>query len=146
MEGESYQVNSDGTKEYIVDYTEEENKPAGEKKWSFLSDRLTVCKPVDQTAFYTWNTDLIAEAANRCFVEENLLERPIVVYTTEQEEQLSNLVAAVYDSETAGLTGFIVGNTELNEENWNAFIEQMDFLGLSQIEQIQLEAYQNTIG
>lgn len=146
VEGESYQVNSDGTKEYIVDYTEEENKPAGEKKWSFLSDRLTVCKPVDQTAFYTWNTDLIAEAANRCFVEENLLERPIVVYTTEQEEQLSNLVAAVYDSETAGLTGFIVGNTELNEENWNAFIEQMDSLGLSQIEQIQLEAYQNTIG
>ena len=58
----------------------------------------------------------------------------------------ANLVAAVYDSETAGLTGFIVGNTELNEENWNAFIEQMDSLGLSQIEQIQLEAYQNTIG
>lgn len=146
VEGESYQVNEDGTKEFIVDYETEESKADGEKKWSFLSDRLTVCKPVDQEAFYSYNTELIAEAANRCIVDENLLERPVVLYTTEQEETLSNLVAAVYASETSALTSFIVGNTELNEDNWNAFIEEMDSLGLSQIEEIQLEAYQSTIG
>lgn len=144
VEGESYQVTGNGGKEYIADYETEETKGDGEKKWSFLSDRLTVCKPVDQEAFYSWNTELIAEAANRCFVEENFLERPVLCYTTEQEEQISNLIAAVYDSECAGLTGFIVGNTELNEENWNAFVEEMDALGLSQIEEIQAAAYQNT--
>lgn len=145
VEGESYQVNADGSKEYIVDYQTEESKGDGEKKWSFLSDRLTVCKPVDQAAFYSWNTELIAEAANHCFTEENFLKRPVVCYTTEQEEELSNLIAAVFDSECAALTGFIVGNTELNEENWNAMIEEMDALGLSRIEEIQAEAYQNTI-
>ncbi len=144
VEGESFATAEDGSRQYTADYTTEESKAAGEKRWSFLSDRLTVCKPVDQEAFYSWNTDLIAEAANRCFVDENFLDRPVIVYTTEQEEQLSNLIAAVYESECSGLTNFIVGNTELNEENWNAFVEEMDALGLSQIEEIQAEAYRNT--
>ena len=144
VEGESYEVAEDGSKSFIADYTTEESKASGEKKWSFLSDRLTVCKPVDQEAFYSWNTDRIAEAANRCFTDDNFLDRPVIVYTTEQEEKLSNLIAAVYESERSALTNFIVGNTELNTDNWNAFIEEMDGLGLSQIEEIQAEAYQNT--
>lgn len=143
VEGESFEIAQDGSYQYIADYTGEETKASGEKKWSFLSDRLTVCKPVDQTAFYSWNTELISEAANRCFVDENFLDRPVINYTTEHEEKLANLVAAVYPSECAGLTAFINGSRELNEENWNAFIAEMDALGLSQIEEIQAEAYKN---
>lgn len=146
VEGESFKTNDDGSREFIVDYTTEETKAAGEKRWSFLSDRLTVCKPVDQEAFYAWNTPLIAEAAGRIVRDENMLDRPVVVYTTQEEQQLSNLIAAVYNSEVAGLTGFIVGNTEFNEANWNSFIEQMDNLGLTKIEEIQLTAYRRTLG
>ena len=146
VEGESFQYNEDGSRSFIVDYTTEEAKPAGEKRWSFLSDRLTVCKPVDQDAFYAWNTPLIAEAASRIVQDQNMLERPVVVYTTEEEQRLSNLIAAVYNNEVAGLTSFIVGNTELNEANWDAFIAQMDRLGLAEIEQIQLTAYRRTMG
>ena len=146
VEGESFKTNEDGSREFIVDYTTEETKPAGEKRWSFLSDRLTVCKPVDQEAFYAWNTPLIAEASSRIVQDENMLERPVIVYTTEEEQQLSNLIAAVYNSEVAGLTSFIVGNTELNEANWQSFIDQMDNLGLAKIEEIQLTAYRRTLG
>ena len=146
VEGESFQYNEDGSRSFIVDYTTEETKPAGEKRWSFLSDRLTVCKPVDQEAFYAWNTPLIAEAASRIVQDQNMLERPVIVYTTEEEQRLSNLIAAVYNNEVAGLTSFIVGNTELNEANWDAFIAQMDRLGLAEIEQIQLTAYRRTMG
>lgn len=146
VEGESFKTNEDGSREFIVDYTAEESKPEGTKKWSFLSDRQTVCKPVDQEAFYAWNTPLIAEAASRYLVPEALLDRPVLVYTTEQEQELSNLVASVYNAELAGLTGFIVGNTPLNEETWNAFVEQMDALGLQRIEDIQYEAYKTTFG
>ncbi len=146
VEGESFKTNDDGSREFIVDYTTEETKPAGEKRWSFLSDRLTVCKPVDQEAFYAWNTPLIAEASSRIVQDENMLERPVIVYTTEEEQQLSNLIAAVYNSEVAGLTSFIVGNTELNEANWQSFINQMDNLGLAKIEEIQLTAYRRTLG
>ena len=146
VEGESFVTNEDGSKSFIVDYSVEETKPAGEKRWSFLSDRLTVCKPVDQAAFYAWNTPLVAEAAGRVIKDENLLETPVVVYTAEEEQNLTNLIAGVYNSETSALTSFIVGNTELNEANWQSFIDQMDSLGLSQIEEIQLNAYRRTMG
>lgn len=75
-----------------------------------------------------------------------MLERPIVVYTTEEEQRISNLIASVYNTEVARLTSFIVGNTELNEANWTSFINEMDSLGLAEIEEIQLTAYQRTIG
>ena len=71
---------------------------------------------------------------------------PVLVYTTEQEQRLSNLVAVVYDAENAGITSFIVGNTPLNEDTWQAFIDEMDALGLSEIEEIQYEAYKATYG
>lgn len=143
VEGESFTTN-DSTKMFIADYTTEESKAAGEKRWSFLSDRFTVCKPVDQTAFYSWNTKLIADAANSNFKTENFLERPTLIYSTSQEEELTNLVASVFEGESAGLTAFITGTKELNKDNWNAFIEEMDNMGLSQIEKIQAEAYTNT--
>ena len=146
VEGESFKTNEDGSREFIVDYSTEETKASGEKRWSFLSDRLTVCKPVDQAAFYAWNTPLVAEAAGRVIKDENLLETPVVVYTAEEEQKLTNLIAGVYNSETSALTSFIVGNTELNEANWQSFIDQMDSLGLSQIEEIQLNAYRRTMG
>lgn len=146
VEGESFKTNEDGSREFIVDYSTEETKASGEKRWSFLSDRLTVCKPVDLEAFYAWNTPLIAEAAERIVQDENMLERPIVVYTTEEEQRISNLIASVYNTEVARLTSFIVGNTELNETNWTSFINEMDSLGLAEIEEIQLTAYQRTIG
>ena len=146
VEGESFKTNEDGTKSYIVDYTTEESKPEGTKKWSFLSDRQTVTKPVDQSAFYAWNTPLIAEAATRLLVPEALLDRPVLVYSTKQEQRLSNLVAVVFDAENAAITSFIVGNTPLNENTWNSFIKQMDSLGLAEIEQIQAEAYKETFG
>ena len=146
VEGESFRTNEDGSREFIVDYTTEETKPAGEKRWSFLSDRLTVAKPVDLDAFYAWNTPLIAEAAGRIVREENMLRPPVVVYTADEDRELTTLVASVFDSEVAQITSFIVGNEELNEANWQSFIDRMDSLGLSRIEEIQWTAYRRTIG
>ncbi|WMJ85781.1 hypothetical protein [Anaerocolumna sp. MB42-C2] len=143
VEGESFK-NEGNTKSFIVDYSSEESKEPGEKRWSFLSDRFTVTKPVDQTAFYSWNTKLIADAANKYFVKDNFLDRPTLIYTTDQEEQLTNLVASVYEAESFGLTHFIIGDKELNEANWKAFVKEMDDMGLGDIEKIQQEAYANT--
>lgn len=146
VEGESFKSESDGSKSYTVDYTTEEQKASGEKKWSFLSDRLTVCKPVDQTAFYSWNTKLISEAAKSNFISDNFLDRPTLIYTTDEEEQLTNSVASVYQAECAGITAFITGEKELTKTNWKAFISEMDGMGLSIIESIQQKAYNNTYG
>lgn len=146
VEGESYEIAADGTKQFIVDYAEQEATPEGEKRWSFLSDRFTVCKPVDNEAFFAWNSPLIAEAAKRINTEENVLEAYNVKYSVEQTEELSNLVATVFDAEISGIVSFVTGNTEFNADTWKAFQDEMNDLGLSRIEEIQLEAYHATFG
>lgn len=144
IEGESFKVNEDGTKEFIVDYQTEEGKADGEKKWSFLSDRFTVCKPVDDEAFFQWNGPLIAEAAGRIITDENILPSYNLKYTAEETEELSNLVASVFDAEISGIVGFVSGSQELTPENFKAFQDEMDQMGLARIEEIQLEAFNNT--
>ena len=146
VEGESFKVDENGEKVFIVDYNTEEATPAGEKRWSFLSDRLTVCKPVDNEAFFKWNDALISEAAVRLFTEDNMITAYALKLNDEQSMELSNLIATVYDAEVAGMIAFINGNTELTEESWKAFQDQMVTMGLSRIEEIQLEAFQAQYG
>ena len=136
----------DGSKQFIVDYQTEEATPVGEKRWSFLSDRFTVCKPVDNEAFYKWNAPLISEAATRLFIDENLNPSYTIKFTDEESRELSNLIASVFDSQMSGLCQFINGSRTFDRDEWNAYIAEMDALGLSRIEEIQLEAYKATYG
>lgn len=146
VEGESFKTTEDGKKEFIVDYAEQEATPEGQKRWSFLSDRLTVCKPVDSIAFFQWNAPLIAEASDLYMNEDHIRVGENLKYTQEQSEELSNLVATVFDAEIAGIVSFVTGNTELTPESWKDFQNEMNQMGLSRIEEIQTEAYQNTYG
>lgn len=146
VEGESYEVAEDGSFEFIADYATEEAKPEGEKKWSFLSDRFTVCKPVDNEAFFQWNAPLIAEACEKYMTDDHLRTGMNILYTAEQTEEMSNLIATVFDAEVAGITSFVTGNRELTPDNWAAFQDEMNALGLSRIEEIQQEAYNSTFG
>ena len=145
VEGESYQV-VDGKKEYIVDYAAEEGKPAGEKKWSFLNDRYTVCKPVDQDAFYAWNGDVVKEAAARLYDDDHLMKAYNIKYTDDQLKEMDTLVASLGDSITSGLTAFVTGKTELSQESWQAFLDEMTEKGYTRAEEIQLEAFRATYG
>ena len=146
VEGESFEVTADGKKEFIVDYSTEEATPAGEPRWSFLSDRFTVCKPVDNAAFFQWNADLIAEAAARMFVDENLMTSYALMFSDEDSMELSNLVATVFDAEVAGMTAFITGTNELTPETWAQFQTEMNNMGLTRIEEIQLASFQASYG
>ena len=145
VEGESFEV-VDGKKQYIVDYSTEEAKPAGEKKWSFLNDRYTVCKPVDDEAFYEWNGDVVKEAASRLFDEEHLMKAYNIKFTDEQLETLDTLTASLGEEITADLTSFVTGQIELNEANWQAFLDHKEAKGYKEIEQILLDAFRSTYG
>lgn len=145
VEGESFK-DTNGDKEFIVDYQTEEATPAGEKRWSFLSDRFTVCKPVDNEAFFKWNAPLIAEATGRLFTDENLGTSYVLKFTDDQSKEVTNLPASVYDAQMSGIAQFIDGTRELTPDNWAAFQQEMNDLGLSRIEEIQLAAYQAMYG
>lgn len=145
VEGESFK-DTNGDKEFIVDYQTEEATPAGEKRWSFLSDRFTVCKPVDNEAFFKWNAPLIAEATGRLYTDENLGTSYVLKFTDDQSKEVTNLLASVYDAQMSGIAQFIDGTRELTPDNWAAFQQEMNDLGLSRIEEIQLAAYQAMYG
>lgn len=146
VEGESFKTDANGDKEFIADYQTEEATPAGEKRWSFLSDRFTVCKPVDNEAFCKWNAPLIAEATGRLFTDENLGTSYVLKFTDDQSKEVTNLLASVYDAQMSGIAQFIDGTRELTPDNWAAFQQEMNDLGLSRIEEIQLAAYQAMYG
>lgn len=146
VEGESFKTDANGDKEFIADYQTEEATPAGEKRWSFLSDRFTVCKPVDSEAFFKWNAPLIAEATGRLFTDENLGTSYVLKFTDDQSKEVTNLLASVYDAQMSGIAQFIDGTRELTPDNWAAFQQEMNDLGLSRIEEIQLAAYQAMYG
>lgn len=138
VEGVSYQE-KDGEKQYLIDYTEEEQKPEGTKKWSFLSDQLTFVRPVDNEAFYSYNTDFTKDVALTHFTEENLAERWNIIYTNEQATEISNLVSIVHENVNAGVLKFIKGERSLDE--WDDFLAEMDGLGYDRIVEIEQEAY-----
>ena len=143
MEGVSYEE-TDGQKNYIVSYDDELAKPDGEMEWSFLSDRFTICKPLDTTAFYSFNSEIVKDAALRLFTDEYLQYGINIIYSDEQSEELATLTASLKDSCDAGIIAFIRGTKELNEENWKAFLDEMDAAGYTRMEELQLEAYNNT--
>lgn len=60
--------------------------------------------------------------------------------------QNRNLTATVFDAEIAAIVSFVTGNTELTPDTWKAFQDEMNSMGLSRIEEIQVEAYKNTYG
>ncbi len=144
VEGQSFKLAADGSKEFIVDYAKEEAAAAGDKRWSFLSDRLTVCKPVDNVAFFKWNAPLISEAAGRLLVDKNLLKSYTLKFSEADSKELSNLVASVYAAETAGMVTFINGSSKLTPKSWAAFQDTMNKKGLRRIEEIQHEAFVTT--
>lgn len=141
VEGESYKEEG-GKKQYIVDFSEQEATPAGEPRWSFLNDRLTFVKPLDNDAFYSWNTDLVRNAALELFTDENLQTGVQVTYTTEQAKQLADLSAKVNDAVTAGVTQFVTGKRPMSE--WDAFLGEMETAGYKKIVALQQEAYNAT--
>lgn len=61
-------------------------------------------------------------------------------------KEVTNLLASVYDAQMSGIAQFIDGTRELTPDNWAAFQQEMNDLGLSRIEEIQLAAYQAMYG
>lgn len=138
VEGESYEEEG-GKKQYIVDFSEQEATPAGEPRWSFLNDRLTFVKPIDNDAFYSWNTELVRNAALELFTDENLKTGVQVTYTAAQAQKLADLSAKVNEAVTAGVTEFVTGKRPMSE--WDAFLGNMETAGYKDIVTLQQEAY-----
>ena len=70
----------------------------------------------------------------------------VLKFTDDQSKEVTNLLASVYDAQMSGIAQFIDGTRELTPDNWVAFQQEMNDLGLSRIEEVQLAAYQAMYG
>ena len=85
-------------------------------------------------------------ATGRLFTDENLGTSYVLKFTDDQSKEVTNLLASVFDAQMSGIAQFIDGARELTPDNWAAFQQEMNDLGLSRIEEIQLAAYQTMYG
>lgn len=138
VEGESYKTEG-GENQYIVDFSEQESTPAGQPRWSFLNDRLTFVKPMDNDAFYSWNTELVRNAALELFTDANLKTGVQVTYTADQSKKLADLSSKVNEAVNSGVTQFITGKRPMDQ--WDAFLGEMEAAGYKEIVALQQEAY-----
>ncbi len=138
VEGESYREVG-GKKEFILDFSVEVPKPLGEKRWSFLNDRLTYPLPINNEAFYQWNTELTKKFASELFTDKYTKTSPVLVYTTELLAERTNLVGNVRPLVDAEVIKFINGSRSLTE--WDAFLDQMEKAGYKEITKIDQSAY-----
>ena len=61
-------------------------------------------------------------------------------------DYLDSMCYIFIDAQMSGITQFIDGTRELTPDNWAAFQQEMNDMGLSRIEEIQLAAYQAMYG
>ncbi len=138
VEGESFEK-VDGNNSYIVEFEVEEATLPGEKRWSFLSDRITFPRPIDMQGFYTWNTDLISDATNEYFTEETLKPSITLPLTVEEQQEISTLYSAIDTVVQQEVVAFVNGQRPISE--WDAFLQEIDDLGYERIIEIQQAAY-----
>lgn len=137
VEGESYKVEN-GKNAYLVDFSKEEATAAGTPRWSFLNDRLTFPKPIDNEAFYQWNTKLVADAALKLFPTQT---QPAVLLTfsTDDAKEYDNIKAVVRDAVMAETTKFVTGKRDFSQ--WDQFLSEMEAKGYKKMVAIQQKAY-----
>lgn len=138
VEGESFET-VNGQKQFIVDFSEEEGKPLGEDRWSFLQDRMTIPSTVNNEAFYQWNTDLVKGIASELFTDEYIQAHPILKYSTEQLRERTDLLASVQDSALSQIVQFVNGSRPMSD--WDSFLQKMEQEGYKRVVEIDQAAY-----
>lgn len=136
VEGTSYDV-VNGEKEYTVSYAENADQEVGKPVWNFAQDRLTYPAPVDDEAFYKWQSDYTKSFAADYF-SESLKVSPVLKYTAQQQEERSKLLASVQPLVDAEMVKFVTGTRPISE--WDAFLDEADAQGYAQITEIDQAA------
>lgn len=131
---------SDGTYTWISDFSVEAVKPLGEENFGVYQDRLTFPYPVDNSAYYDSLDARVQEYCSNYFDKYAEYSKQII-YSEQQAQERSNLLAKYSTEFTAQVLNFVNGTVEINDQNWNDFLDNMEAAGYSQINAIDQAAY-----
>ena len=69
---------------------------------------------------------------------------PSLSYTVDESAEYSNLSTEISTYVEQEFLKFVVGDAEINDENWNAFVDQIKAMGIDrqvEMEQVAYERY-----
>lgn len=140
VEGESYEM-VDGEPSFLIDWEEQAAIPMGTPHWFIAQDRFTFAMPVDNELYYQYQSPLVKSFAEDYF--SNYVESyPQLKYTTDQLRRRSDLTGQVVPAVEAGVVEFVNGSRPMSE--WQDFLDEMNELGFTEIEEIDQAAYDAT--
>ena len=130
--GDEYEVTSDGRWYWVDDIQTVQQSVL---KDATISEGAAI--PVYMPAEYQMNFD---DESTRRTVQEvkkvkdvSVLPYPLVWLTAEERKQIGEIWPALGEYCEVGLTWFVTGEKELNDENWEAFQKGMDELQMENI-------------
>ncbi len=140
IDGINTTKNEDGTYTWIADFAVEAIKPVGEPNIGIYQDRLTFPYPVDNQAYYE---SLDAKVQSYCieYFNQYASYAKQIVYSEEQAETRSNILAKYKTQFDSSVLGFVRGDIQINDDTWNEFLERMESVGYSKINEIDQNAY-----
>ena len=140
LEGVNTAKNADGTRQWLYQFGVEAVRPLGETNYGVYQDRLTFPYPVDNDSYYE---SLDARVQSYCtdYFNTYASYAKQIIYSEEQAQQRSNLMAKYEVNFTAGVLQFVNGTKPINDTNWKEFLDDMEKAGYSQIHDIDQKAY-----
>ena len=90
-------------KQYLVSYDEELAKPDGEMEWNFLSDRFYCMQTDRYHSIFSFNSEIVKDAALRLFDDDHLQYGINIIYTDAESSELATITASLKESCDAGL-------------------------------------------
>jgi putative aldouronate transport system substrate-binding protein len=140
IDGINTTKNTDGTYTWIADFAVEAVKPVGEENIGIYQDRLTFPYPVDNKSYYESLDSKVQSYCIDYFNQYSSYAKQIV-YSEEQAEQRSNLMAKYQTQFNSEVLSFVKGETQINDDTWAKFLEDMENVGYSKINEIDQAAY-----
>lgn len=140
IDGVNTEKQADGTRKWLYDFGIEAVKPVGDENFGIYQDRLTFPYPVNNGAYYQSLDDRTNAYCGDYFNKFAEYSYQIL-YTEEQSMQRSNLLAKYETEFTSAVLEFVNGNIEMNDTNWEKFLDRMNAAGYSEICAIDQAAY-----
>lgn len=144
VEGKSYNINSEGNPEYtdiILNNSEGHTMRDMQEVYSYIP----VVRYKDSTTLFSNYLDEVGESIATWSAVGDACTMPSVTLTDDESDEFTSASNDIVTYACEELMKFVVGESELNDETWNSFQEQIKTMGIDNCVSIYQGAYDRFI-
>ncbi len=142
VEGVTYQVNDDGTLQFMDHMYHDTRNPEGEQPWKYGMYMGILRQTEDYTREVGKDTNITI--SEEFAADSNAHYSPAYPeqYTTEEESRLAELDTQIEDMAGEYILRFIMGELDVTDDNaWNEYLAALDNAGLQEASEIRTNGY-----